>query len=76
VTSDLAAAVRASNTGRFALEVTAPDTPLGGETMATSVRLHRRTCAFERQDVGIYGSYSLALHLTPPNPSPFRLIGD
>lgn len=25
--------------------------------MTTSVRLHRRTCAFERQDVGIYDTY-------------------
>jgi mono/diheme cytochrome c family protein len=25
--------------------------------MTTSVRLHRRTCAFERQDVGNYDSY-------------------
>jgi hypothetical protein len=25
--------------------------------MTTSVRLHRRTCVFERQDVGIYDSY-------------------
>jgi hypothetical protein len=25
--------------------------------MTTSVRLHRRTCVFERQDVGIYDRY-------------------
>ena len=33
--------------------------------MTTSVRLLRRTCAFERQDVGIYDIYALLDEIAP-----------